>query len=148
MKVILLQDVKKIGKKNEIKEVQDGYAQNFLIAKKLAVAATPDAVTKLNRELGQKASKKAIQNELLLKNIKELQDKDIQIKAPTNNKGGLFKAIKPEDISKEIESQFGIKIPSEVFIIPGGQIKDVGETELQILYQEIEEKLSLSVVKK
>jgi large subunit ribosomal protein L9 len=148
MKVILLQDVKKIGKKNEVKEVNDGYARNFLIAQKKAMAATPNAVAKLNRELSQKESKKAIQNELLLKNIQELQDKKLEIKVQANDKGGLFKSIKAEDVSKEIETQFKLKIDPAVMKVPGGQIKEVGETELQISYQGIEEKIPLSVVKK
>jgi large subunit ribosomal protein L9 len=148
MKVILLQDVKKIGKKNEVKEVNDGFARNSLIPKKLAKAATPDAIAKLNKELGNKESKKAIQNELLMKNIKELQDKVLEITAQANDKGGLFKGVKAGDVSKEIEKSFGFKIDPKVIHVPGEQIKEVGETTLKIKYQEIEESVPLVIKQK
>lgn len=132
MKVILLQDVRKIGKKHEVKEVPDGYARNFLIAKKLAKAATPDAIAKVQKEAGQKASKQAIQQDLLRKNVAELHAKTLEIKVGANDKGGLFKAIKAKDIAGEIKKQFGFEIKEDLIEIAGGQIKEVGEQEVAI----------------
>jgi len=145
MKVILLQDVRKIGKKNEIKDVQDGYANNFLIAKKLAKVATPDAISKLRKEAGNKLAKEAIQTDLLSKNVEELRGKTLVMKANVNDKGGLFKAIKAKDISEEIKNQFSFQISEDIISVPDGQIKEVGKTEITISLKGREEKVSIIV---
>ncbi len=148
MKVILLQDVKKIGKKNEVKEVPDGYANNFLIARKLAKPATKDAIAKLQKALGNKEVKKAIQNDLLVKNVQELKDKEITIETNVNSKGGLFKSIKPKDISDEIKKQFGFEISEDIIFVPEGQIKEVGQVNIKIEFGGIKEEVPLSVINK
>ncbi len=134
MKVILLQDVRKIGKKNEIKDVQDGYANNFLIAKKLAKIATPEVMALLKKEAGNKVVKEAIQTELLMKNIEELRNKPLVLKVSVNEKGGLFKAIKVKDILNEIKKQYGFEIKEEIISIADGQIKEVGNTNMTIKF--------------
>ena len=148
MKVILLQDVRKIGKKNEVKEVPDGYARNFLIARKLAKVATGDSLQKLKKELGNKETKKAIQHDLLAKNVGELRAKSLVIQAQANPKGGLFMAIKPRDVVKEIKKQFGFEIEEKIVSLSGEQIKEVGESELSISIDGKVEKVLLEVVSK
>jgi large subunit ribosomal protein L9 len=148
MKIILLQDVKKIGKKNEVKDVPDGYARNFLIARGFAKTATGEAVSKLQKDMGNKASAKAIQNDLLLKNVEEMKDKKLKIKANANDKGGLFKSIKAKDIANEIKSQFGFQIDEKLISIPDEQVKEIGESEIKISFEGLNETIPLLVVKK
>ncbi len=73
MKVIFLKDVPRVGKRNEVKVVNDGYASNFLLPNKLAIIATPQAIK--NLELKQKSIivEREIEENLLLRNLKELE---------------------------------------------------------------------------
>ncbi|MFT5359699.1 MAG: large subunit ribosomal protein L9 [Candidatus Paceibacteria bacterium] len=148
MKIILLQDVKKIGKKNDVKDVPDGYARNFLIARGFAKTATGEAVSKLNKDLGNKASEKAIQNDLLFKNVEELKGKNLEIEANANDKGGLFKSVKAKDVAVEIQKQFGFQIDDKFISIPEDQIKEVGKSEIKISFEGVKETILVSVVKK
>lgn len=148
MKVILLQDVRKIGKKNDIKDLPDGYAQNFLIAKKLAKVATPEVIAKLNKDLGNKKVGEAIQTDLLLRNIKKLEGNPLIIKASANEKGGLFKAIKPADIALEIKKQHGFDLDPAIIFLSDDQIKQLGEVVCVIKRDAIRQEIILSIVKK
>lgn len=148
MKVILLQDVRKIGKKNDIKDLPDGYAQNFLIAKKLAKVATPDVIAKLNKDLGNKKVGEAIQTDLLLRNIKKLEGKPLVIRASANEKGGLFKAIRPTDIALEIKKQHGFELDPAIIFLLDDQIKQLGEVVCVIKRDAIRQEVTLDIVKK
>jgi len=148
MKVILLQDVRKIGKKNDIKDLPDGYAQNFLIAKKLAKAATPDVIAKLNKDLGNKKVGEAIQTDLLLRNIKKLEGRPLVIRASANEKGGLFKAIRPTDIALEIKKQHGFELDPAIIFLSDDQIKQLGEVVCVIKRDAIRQEVTLDIIKK
>jgi len=109
MKVLLIKDVKSLGKKGEIKDVKDGYGQNFLIAKGFAKLATPDVVAnwKAEQEKIEKELKEEI--ERFNKEKKILEDSKITITkklAPV----GIQGSVKKEDISKAIKEQLKIEI--------------------------------------
>ena len=109
MKVLLIKDVKSLGKKGEIKDVKDGYGQNFLIAKGFAKLATPDVVAnwKAEQERIEKELKEEI--ERFNKEKKILEDSKITITkklAPV----GIQGSVKKEDISKAIKEQLKIEI--------------------------------------
>ena len=110
MKVILTQDVKKVGKKGELLEVKDGYARNALFPKGLAVEA--NAVNLNNRKLEQKAEDKRKQQELDdAKQIAEkINDKEIKLAVKTGEGGKVFGSITSKEIAEEIQKQFGVKI--------------------------------------
>ena len=108
MKVILLQDISKVGKKFDIKEVPAGYAQNVLIPKKQALSATPENIkfAEMNKEKIRIV--KSQQEEQLRKNLKELESIELHIKAKVNEKGHLFKSIHLDSPLKEVGS---FKVP-------------------------------------
>ena len=103
MKVILLQDVKKQGKKDEIINVSDGYANNFLIAKGLAVPYNEANKNKLERDINKReqAEEKLIEDMTLLKN--KLEETNIKFKVKTGKDGRMFGTITSKQISDELK---------------------------------------------
>lgn len=143
MQIILLQDVENLGKKGEVKNVSDGYARNFLFAKKMAQSATKDALNQL--ELNNKKEKEA-ELESLEKTKKlaiELNDKLIEIKARSKD-GKLFGSILVKDVVKAL-SDIGVNVSEKAVIMPA-HIKEIGEYEIRIvLDQNIETKIKLKI---
>ena len=131
MKVIFLQDVPRVGKKYDIKEVNDGYAMNFLLPRKLAEVATPKAVAML--EIRQKELKieREMQESQLLKNLEEIKNKTIIIKVKADEKGHLFSGIKNKEIVEEMKRQQNADI-SEKCIALEKPIKEIGEWDIPI----------------
>ncbi|MFA6353845.1 MAG: 50S ribosomal protein L9 [Candidatus Paceibacterota bacterium] len=131
MKVIFLQDVPRVGKKYDIKEVNDGYAMNFLLPRKLAEIATPKAVAML--EIRQKEIKieREMQESRLLKNLEEIKNKTITIKAKADEKGHLFSGIKNKEIVEEMKRQQHADISEECIVLEK-PIKEIGEWEIPI----------------
>jgi large subunit ribosomal protein L9 len=131
MKVIFLSDVSRVGKKHDIKEVNDGYAMNFLLPRKLAVIATPKAVAELELRKKEIAIEREVQEELLMKNLEEIKGKVVTIKGKANEQGHLFSAIHKKEIIEEMKKQQHADISDE-FIIIEKPIKEVGEFEIPI----------------
>jgi len=131
MKVIFLHDVPRVGKKNDIKEVNDGYAMNFLLPRKLAVNATPKAVAELELRKKEIAIEREVQESLLLKNLEAIKGKVIVIKAKTDEKGHLFSKIHTKEIIEAMKAQNHADIAEE-FIILEKPVKEIGEFEIPI----------------
>ena len=131
MKVIFLQDVPRVGKKYDIKEVNDGFVMNFLIPRKLAELATPSAVANLEKRKKNIEIEREVQTDLLMKNLEEIKGKVITIKGKANEKGSLFKAIHKKEIVEEMKKQNHADI-NEDFIILLKPIKEVGEFDIPI----------------
>ena len=131
MKVIFLKDVPRVGKKYDVKEVNDGYAMNFLLPKKLAKMATPKAVTELEIQKRGVVIEREIQENLLLKNLEEIKGKTIIIKSKANEKGNLFSAIHKKEIIEEMKRQHKADIGEE-FIVLEKPIKKIGEFEIPV----------------
>ncbi len=131
MKIILLKDVPKLGKRFELKDVSTGYAINFLINKGLAITATKEALKKIEKEKGVIETEKKIQDELLLKNIAELKSANIIIKAEANPKGHLFAGIHADSLVKTIGELTRINIPEDIIVLDK-PIKTVGEHEIKV----------------
>jgi len=131
MKVIFLSDVPRVGKKYDTKEVNDGYAMNFLLPRKLAVLATPKALAELEMHKKEIAIEREVQEDLLMKNLEEIKGKAIVIKGKTNELGHLFSAIHKKEIVEAMKEQNRADI-SEEFIILDKPIKGVGEFEIPI----------------
>lgn len=109
MKVILTQDVKKIGKKGDVVEVKEGYGRNFLIPRGLAVPADGGSLRKLEHEQAVAKSKKAREHEEALQTKERLEALTVKIQAKTGDKGRLFGSITAADLAAEVEKQ-GIAI--------------------------------------
>lgn len=129
MKIILLQDVKNLGRKDEVKEVSDGYARNFLFSKKLAQIATDELVKKAQAQEKQKREKES--EELAKKKhlAESLRGKKIIVK--TKTKGDkLFGSINKKMISEEL-SKIGFVIWEQCVVLPK-PIKETGEFKIKI----------------
>ncbi len=131
MKVILLEDVKGTGKKGQIVNASDGYANNFLFPKKLAVAATNDNLNSI--KLQKKAEEKRKAEELAA--AKELAEKltklDIKISVKTGDNGKLFGSVTNKEIAAAIEQQTGLVIDKKKIVL-NDQIKMVGTRHVNI----------------
>ena len=130
MKVILKQDVKNIGKKDEIHEVSDGYARNFLFPKKLAVEATADNVNTMKLQekarLAKLAEEKA-QAQAIAEQLKELT---VRVVAKGGNGGRLFGAVTTKEVSDALKAQHNIEI-NKAKLVLDEPIKSFGGYELK-----------------
>lgn len=131
MKVILLQDVPKIGKKYEVKEVSPGYASNFLFPKKLAENATPDAIVKIKEKQKEHFDQLKVQEELLKNNFSGLKNKTVIIKGKKNDEGHLYAKIHEKEIYQALKEQFRIDLPDDSIKLEE-PINKVGEHEIKI----------------
>ncbi|MDR0580095.1 MAG: 50S ribosomal protein L9 [Campylobacteraceae bacterium] len=110
MKVLLVKDVKGIGKTGEIKEVKDGYGKNFLIGKGFAKLATNEVLRQYESEKKRKAESEAKELERI-KEIKATVEKiNLVIKRSLGANGSLFGAVTKDEIAKELETQHQIEI--------------------------------------
>lgn len=131
MKVIFLKDVPRVGKKDDIKEISDGYAQNFLFPRKLAIVATMQSVANLERQKKEIKIEREVQENLLLRNLEGLKDKVLVMYGKANEKGSLFQAIHVKEISEAMHKEHLAEISPE-FIDLEKPIKEVGEYEIPI----------------
>ena len=145
MKVILLEDVKGTGKKGEVKEVKDGYARNCLIAKKLAVEATPQNMNLLE---GQKASAQhKIDVEIAgAKDIAaKLEGKTLKIETKGGTSGRLFGSITGKDISAQLKKQFNVDVDKRKLVLES-EIKTFGAFSVEAkLYSGVSAKFTVLV---
>lgn len=111
MKVVLLQDVKKVGQKGSVITVADGYAQNVLIPKRLAVPATADAVKRAEAVMAERGEKSAMEEGLARTILAKLDGATVRVTARANEQGTLFEALHAADIVAAIEREHGITIP-------------------------------------
>jgi len=126
MKVILKENIKGVGRKYEVKNVADGYANNFLIPKKLAEYASPEAVKKAEILQSATLAEIEIREKLTEKQIEMLKGVKIVLHKKGNEKGHLFEQIHPAEISEALKEQAKIEIDSE-FIKLEKPIKEIGE---------------------
>ena len=124
MKVILLQDVKGKGKKGQMIEVSDGYARNFMLPKKLAMEATPDAINTM--KMNDKATQERIAREKAeaLEVSKKLRAMTLVVKAKGGGAGRLFGAVTNAEIAAALEKQ-GVKLDKRKIVL-GENIKNIG----------------------
>ena len=131
MKVIFLHDVPRVGRKHDVKEVNDGYATNFLLPKKLAVLATTKAIAELELRKKEIAIEREVQESLLLKNLEAIKGQVITLQGKANDKGHLFSAIHLKEIVEAMKAQNHADIGEE-FIVLEKPIKEIGEFEIPI----------------
>ncbi len=130
MKIILLQDVKKIGKKGEVKEVADGYARNFLLAKNLAQVATSSAVTKVQKDQQKRTDKMNKEKALYQEIADQLQDKSFFIKTKSRN-GKLFGSVTSKEVLKVLNEK-GVKINQNQ--IQFDSVKQLGKKKAKAIF--------------
>ena len=125
MKVILLQDVKGKGKKGQLLEVSDGYARNFMLPRKMAIEATPDAVNTMR--MNDKATQERIAREKAeaMDTAKKLRELTVVVKAKGGGAGRLFGSITNQEIAESLKNQTGITLDKRKIVI-SDPIKNVG----------------------
>lgn len=125
MKIILSKDVPKLGKRYDVKSVSDGHALNLLIPRGLAILATPEALKNLETQKARLEGERKVQEELLLKNIKELEGVTLNITGKANDKGHLFAGLHREEIASELNKQTKLVLDPS-FIQVDHPIKEIG----------------------
>ena len=124
MKVILLQDVKGKGKKGQMLEVSDGYARNFMLPKKLAIEATPDAINTMR--MNDKATQERIAREKAeaMEIGKKLRELTVVVTAKGGGAGRLFGSITNQEIADALKAKLGVEDFTSIIIANGDNFAD------------------------
>lgn len=144
MKVVLLQDVKDIGKKDQVVNVSDGYARNFLLPRKLAKEATAAAMSDVKAKESARAHHK--QEEIKAANELKamLNGKEVTIKAKAGKEGKLFGAVTSKDVAAAIKARHKIEIDKKKIVMK--DIKTFSRVDVEIkIYPEIQAKITVNV---
>jgi large subunit ribosomal protein L9 len=144
MKVILLQDVKKLGKKGDVVDISDGYARNFLFPRKLAEEANNNNIHILNTKKENERKKQLAEIEAAQKLASELKGKEIKIEAKSGESGRLFGAITSKDVAELINKKFNLSIDKKKIVMDTIKIAGSYDVELK-LYPEVSTKIKVIV---
>ena len=145
MKVILLADVKGTGKKQEIVNVSDGYARNFLFPKKLAMEATPGASKEIERKQAAERAREMERRAAAEKKAASLRGKVIHVVAKCGAQGRLYGSVTGQEIAEALNAQHGVEVDKRKIDL-AEPIRTVGETEVVVkLYPEISAKMTVRV---
>ena len=131
MKIILLQDVAKVGRKYDVADVAAGFARNFLLPKNLAEFATEKSVKKYTQEKSAIDIERKIQKDLFVKNLNSLENTKITIKEKANEQEHLFAGLYKKEIASKIKEQTKLDIPIESIDLKK-PIKKLGEYKIKI----------------
>ncbi|MBP5772588.1 MAG: 50S ribosomal protein L9 [Eubacterium sp.] len=148
MKVILLEDVKSLGKKGEIVEVNDGYARNFILPKKKGVEADSKHLNdlKLQKKNDEKVAQEKLDEAQALS--QKLATESITIKMDAGVEGKLFGSISTKDVANEAKNQLGLEFDKKKVVLPEN-IKSLGTYDVKIkLHPEVQATLTIKVVAK
>lgn len=148
MKVILLADVKGQGKKDQMVEVSDGYARNFLFPRKLAKPADNQAVTELKNKQAAAQHKIDVERAAARATAEKLMTVQPVIRVSAGADGRLYGAVTAKDIAEVLSAQFGITVDKRKISVPE-PIKTYGSYELDVrLYTDVSGKIRLIVTEK
>jgi large subunit ribosomal protein L9 len=145
MKVILLQDVKTLGKKGQVVEVSDGYARNAILPKKLGVEATGKNLNDLKLQ-NQHADKVAAQNLAAAQELAEtIGQQKVVVKIKTGEGGKLFGSVSAKEIAEAAKAQTGLELDKKKMQLPEA-IKALGTYEIPVkLHAQVTAKLTVQV---
>ena len=145
MKVILLEDVKSLGKKGEIVNVNDGYARNFILPKKLGLEATSKNLNylKLQKQNDEKVAQEKLDAAKAL--AEEIKEKSITVKIQAGVEGKVFGSISSKEIATEAKKQLNMDIDKKKIVIPDA-IKSLGTYNVNIkLHKDVTATLTVKV---
>ena len=146
MKVILLENVRKVGSIGDVIDVKRGFARNFLLSKKKALFASSENIKQVEK-IKSELSKKDLERKKDAKNIKEkIQNKEYNVRKLATENKELYGSVKPTEIAKVLNQNEKIEINPSL-IQPVKEIKSLGEFNVIInLHSEIQEKIIVKVV--
>jgi large subunit ribosomal protein L9 len=146
MEIILLQDVNKLGQKDDIINVKDGYGTNFLIPKGYAVAATPSAKKVHAENLKQRAHKEEkikVEAQAVAAKLAEI---NLVVGAKTSSSGKIFGSVNTIQIAEALKEK-GFEIDRKSITLPEDQIKEVGKYKAVIkLHREVKVQVDFEIV--
>lgn len=143
MKVILLQDVAKIGRRFEIVDVPHGFALNKLVPQGLAKEATPENVKQVRARAEHIAAEHAAADEAFATALTALAGKEIRIAAPANEQGHLFETIKSDRIAEALRAEGAAVSPAHIHV--GTPIKHIGTHMIELVSGDQRGELTLEV---
>lgn len=144
MKVILLQDIKGTGKKDQIIEVSDGFARNYLFPKKLAREATAVNLNTIETQKKALAHREKLMKQAAVEQAKDLEGKMVIIKTKTGKEGRMFGSIGPKEVADALSAQHGIEADKKKIVVDA--IKTLGEYSATVkLYPSISAKIKVLV---
>ncbi len=146
MKVILKENIKSIGKKDEIVNVSDGYARNYLFVKKLAVEANSSNLAKLKSKKDSENYKKNLEKEEAIQLADKMSKIRLQFKVKAGENGKVFGGVSSKEIADELEKKYSIKVDKKKIELKDA-IKTLGITTVQIkLYEGVIAKVKIDVL--
>ena len=146
MKVILKDNIKGVGKKDEIINAADGYARNYLFAKGLAVEATPGNLAKLQSKKDSEQFKKDTEKEEAMKLAQKLSKIKLEFKVKAGENGKIFGGISSKEIAEKLESEYQIKVDKKKIDLKEA-IKTLGITIVEIkLYEGVIGKVKVQTI--
>ena len=146
MKVILLSDIKGVGKKDEIINAADGYARNYLLPKKLAVEANAENMSKLNNKKEAASFKKDVEKQNAEELAKKLKGIMLKLKVKAGENGKIFGGITAKEISENLKSQYNFMIDKKKIELKE-TIKALGEYNVPIkLFEGVVADLKIQVI--
>ncbi len=148
MKVVLLQDVKAQGKKDQIVEVSDGYARNFLFPKKLAVPADAKVINDIKSKQSSAKHREEVEKENARALARKLSETTVKVTAEAGTDGRFYGAVTSKDIAEALKAQFAIEVDKRKILLDA-PIKAFGTYKIEIkLYADISGKLNVKVTEK
>ena len=133
MKVILLQDVRDVGKKNEVKEVANGFARNFLLERGLAKLATDDAVQKAEEEIMIESEKSKEELEIAGEMASKMDGLEVEVKVKVGDKEQLFEKVSTAKIAQSLQDMgYDIK---KTQIVLEKDIHEIGEHDVKVKFE-------------
>ena len=145
MKVVLLKDVRNVGKRDDILTVSDGYARNFLFPQKLAAEATPGMLKEIERKRAAQDAREAEMRTEAMAKAELLKNKVIVLQVKCGEKGRLYGSVTSAEVAEALEKQHGIKADKRKIDL-GDPIRETGIREISVwLYSGITTKMKLDV---
>lgn len=144
MKVILIKDVKGVGRAHEEIEAKDGHALNHLIPKKFAIHATPAAKKEAEQRRKQMVNSKEVDAALLAQNIASLAEARVVITAKANEKGHLYDAVGKSEISAAAKAQAHLDLPEDAITLEK-PIKELGTFDIPVAAGDAFGKFSVTI---
>jgi len=145
MKVILIEDVKSLGKKGQLVDVNDGYARNFILAKKLGLEATPKNLNdlKLKKANDEKVAKEIYEEAKAFG--ERLKEMEVNVTIKTGEGGKIFGSVSSKEIAEAAKAQLGIELDKKKMVLPS-PIKVLGTTMVPIkLHPKVTSELKVNV---